>query len=291
MRKEWTREEIAFLVENFNKMTIKEIAERLGRSVYSVRDKARSLGLRKFKMTSSNKEWTREEDEILRKYYSVLPKDELLKLLPNRSWLAIQARAEKVLKIGRSLLINQLYGTPKLELSREQLAYIAGLIDGEGTITLVKHGNKIYPEVSITNTCKELIDWLKKTIGFGIVSEERKKNRKWKICYKYRVVSIAEVYSLLKEIEPYLIVKKQQALLVLKFIETLSNYVAKEKRRNYILTPKLLEIYNKVRELNQRRSRTRQKIQEEGRYLPTDEEVLRRRRRLAQKYRRLINEL
>jgi len=37
--------------------------------------------------------------------------------------------------------------------------------------------------------------------------------------------------------------------------------------------------------------RTRQKIQEEGKYLPTDEEVLRRRRKLAKKYRRLIHEL
>ena len=37
--------------------------------------------------------------------------------------------------------------------------------------------------------------------------------------------------------------------------------------------------------------RTRQKIQEQGRYLPTDEEVLRKRRKLAKKYRRIINEL
>ena len=34
--------------------------------------------------------------------------------------------------------------------------------------------------------------------------------------------------------------------------------------------------------------RTRQKIQEEGRYLPTDEEVLKRRRKLAEKYRRVM---
>lgn len=35
--------------------------------------------------------------------------------------------------------------------------------------------------------------------------------------------------------------------------------------------------------------RTRQKIQEEGRYLPTDPEVLRRRKKLAQKYKKIIN--
>ena len=37
--------------------------------------------------------------------------------------------------------------------------------------------------------------------------------------------------------------------------------------------------------------RTRQKIQCEGRYLPTDPEVLRRRRRLAEKFRRVVARL
>jgi len=37
--------------------------------------------------------------------------------------------------------------------------------------------------------------------------------------------------------------------------------------------------------------RTRQKIQEEGRYLPTDPKVLRRRRRLAEKFRRVVTRL
>lgn len=37
--------------------------------------------------------------------------------------------------------------------------------------------------------------------------------------------------------------------------------------------------------------RTRQKIQEEGRYLPTDPEVLKKRKKLAEKYRKIINRL
>jgi len=37
--------------------------------------------------------------------------------------------------------------------------------------------------------------------------------------------------------------------------------------------------------------RTRQKIQEEGRFLPTDPEVIRKRKRLAEKFRRTVNKI
>jgi len=37
--------------------------------------------------------------------------------------------------------------------------------------------------------------------------------------------------------------------------------------------------------------RTRQKIQEEGRFLPTDPEVIRKRKRLAEKFRRMVNKI
>jgi len=37
--------------------------------------------------------------------------------------------------------------------------------------------------------------------------------------------------------------------------------------------------------------RTRQKIQEQGKYLPTDPEVLKRRKKLAEKYKKIINKI
>jgi len=43
--KTWTREEEQFLMENKGKLTYREIAEKLGRTVYSVRWKAQKLGL------------------------------------------------------------------------------------------------------------------------------------------------------------------------------------------------------------------------------------------------------
>ena len=37
--------------------------------------------------------------------------------------------------------------------------------------------------------------------------------------------------------------------------------------------------------------RTRQKIQEQGKYLPTDPEVLKKRKKLAEKYKKIINKI
>ncbi len=41
----WTKQEESFLIENKGKLTYREIAEKLGRTVYSVRWRARKLGL------------------------------------------------------------------------------------------------------------------------------------------------------------------------------------------------------------------------------------------------------
>jgi hypothetical protein len=38
-------------------------------------------------------------------------------------------------------------------------AYLAGIIDGEGTIAFMKRGNNFFPAVSIANTSMELMRW------------------------------------------------------------------------------------------------------------------------------------
>ncbi len=40
-------------------------------------------------------------------------------------------------------------------------AYLAGIIDGEGTITLTKDGEFRYPAVSVASTTIEILEWCK----------------------------------------------------------------------------------------------------------------------------------
>ncbi len=61
-------------------------------------------------------------------------------------------------------------------LSLPDAAYIAGLIDGEGTITLSRrHANENRQlVVSISNNEKPLLDYVLTTIGAGKISNKRK---------------------------------------------------------------------------------------------------------------------
>ncbi len=56
-------------------------------------------------------------------------------------------------------------------LSDAEAAYIAGIIDGEGSILLTRNRQDRYPspQVSVTSTDHELLDWLCKRLRGSIV--------------------------------------------------------------------------------------------------------------------------
>lgn len=116
------------------------------------------------------------------------------------------------------------------ELTEAQKGYIAGLIDGEGTIGIThnvpKRGygsirHQFQVRVSVYNTNPLLIYWLKETVGFGHISIRKSQNvEKWKPMYTYSVTTrLAE--RLLNEVYDYLVIKKQLADVVFEFQKTL----------------------------------------------------------------------
>ena len=68
-------------------------------------------------------------------------------------------------------------------------AYIAGIIDGEGTITLVrKHQNENYsPEVSVANTNIGLLNWIKEKVGYGQIMKKPKRLEHHSTAYTWRI--------------------------------------------------------------------------------------------------------
>lgn len=98
-----------------------------------------------------------------------------------------------------------------------KLAYLAGIIDGEGTITLAKQSNGYGArrvEVSVANTDKGLMDWLQAEFG-GSVRQRRGRADHYKKLYDWRVRD-RRARELLRECVPYLKVKKPRADLILK---------------------------------------------------------------------------
>ena len=81
------------------------------------------------------------------------------------------------------------------------IAYIAGLFDGEGCVSYKqynrqrKHNKKPYPtwqiRVEIAMTDKAVIEWLHETLGFGWSAEKKyhtkpKYKKQWRWCCGYR---------------------------------------------------------------------------------------------------------
>lgn len=98
-------------------------------------------------------------------------------------------------------------------------AYIAGIIDGEGSIMLQRfHSNEFpAPCVSIASTSLELLEWIKKTVEKGaIISKKNYNPEVHKDCYSY-VLRRNDAIYLIKEIYPYLIIdsKRKRAELIL----------------------------------------------------------------------------
>ena len=104
------------------------------------------------------------------------------------------------------------------QLKHTDAAYIAGLIDGEGTITLSKrHKNENRQLViSISNNEKDILDYVLNVAGVGTLSRKRTYKASHAVNFTYKV-SNRQAYSLLQQITPFLkSYKKERALLVLK---------------------------------------------------------------------------
>lgn len=56
-------------------------------------------------------------------------------------------------------------------------AYLAGIIDGEGTVTLTRHHKNETPtaRVSVANNNLKLLEWIKSIVGGVIVSKKKYK--------------------------------------------------------------------------------------------------------------------
>ena len=105
-----------------------------------------------------------------------------------------------------------------------EFSYLAGIIDGEGTITVKESGilketrrYHITPSVVIVNTSEDLINWIhtflsSQMIGHYIHQKKEKENRR-KI-FRVIIKGSSRVLKLLEEVHPFLIIKKKQSEIV-----------------------------------------------------------------------------
>jgi LAGLIDADG-like domain len=91
------------------------------------------------------------------------------------------------------------------ELSQADAAYIAGLIDGEGSIGLLRRhrGDQRQLVISIPNTERQLLEFVLLVAGAGKITRKRVQSEAHTASFAY-TISNQQALDLLRQIRPYL---------------------------------------------------------------------------------------
>lgn len=142
------------------------------------------------------------------------------------------------------------------------LAYMAGVLDGDGSFSIIKKKGKYegqsplyYPLIQIANSSKELIDFVYAEFG-GLLNTRKayiaKDGSLRKISYQWKLSQANPCLPFLEKIIPYLVIKKERA-------EFLRDYILRNpfKRGSGKLSDDILQNresdYMKMRSFNDRR--------------------------------------
>ena len=112
------------------------------------------------------------------------------------------------------------------------IAYIAGFFDGEGCVRIKRAnqgGNSYYVWVAITNSNKEILDYVAEIFGGSVRRAEKRVN---KIIYHFLITS-SEATDMLKTMVGFLKEKKEQAELAIQFHEMKEKLKPEDKEAYY----------------------------------------------------------
>lgn len=111
-----------------------------------------------------------------------------------------------------------------MELTDIEKGYIAGILDGEGTITLTRIKANEYraPVVSVTSTTIEILEYLQERCG-GSISQQAKKEEHHKDSWSWKIIRNKAI-ELLEQVSDYLLVpeKKYRADLIISQYKTVT---------------------------------------------------------------------
>lgn len=97
-------------------------------------------------------------------------------------------------------------------LTPEQKAYLASIIDGEGSISLVRINKNKHPApmISIASTDRELLEWILKTTHTGRIIVKKNYNPSvHKESYALNITYLRAI-EILRAITPYLVIKRKR---------------------------------------------------------------------------------
>lgn len=120
-------------------------------------------------------------------------------------------------------------GARAQEMSLQDAAYIAGLVDGEGSVILYMHREVVSVRLYIANTFRPVLEWLTQTTGVGRVVAGRAETEKAKASWAWQCQSEA-AETVLRQIRPFMRIKRAQADLAVETQERLRDPALKSDR-------------------------------------------------------------
>jgi len=121
--------------------------------------------------------------------------------------------------------LDRIKGT--VTMTSQEAAYIAGFLDGDGTVILGKRkcpwtrtGVSFRPEVVFTCTSREVLEGIQKMAGRGIVKERMKPRNGKNLKQQYTLrLSTRSALKVAQEVAPYAIIKKAQLGLISEYYD------------------------------------------------------------------------
>jgi len=174
-------------------------------------------------MKRARKKWTKEEEERLRELAKTHSIREIAEIL-GRTYKSVQ---HKLRKLGICAALAAIYydeSKIKLQLTETEKAYLAGFLDGDGSIyfqfgkTSLGH---VRPAIKFANTDEKVIRWICEKIPFAHPETRLTRTPRSKRVRKYTATihGITTCKPILEALKPYLIVKKEACEMALKFCE------------------------------------------------------------------------
>ena len=108
-----------------------------------------------------------------------------------------------------------------IDPTNEDWVYLAGIIDGEGSVQISHHPPYNYNvTLSVVNTDKRLIDWMVDRWPAPVHASPRSGR---KTCYQWMLHN-THAASILRRVRLHMIVKREQANLALEFLDQKKSY-------------------------------------------------------------------
>jgi hypothetical protein len=96
-------------------------------------------------------------------------------------------------------------------------AYVAGILDGEGAVSLRQQNGYFQCRVSVSNTDKHLLDLLRADFGGLEVRPMSNRNPNARTSYQW-IINGRDALPILQDTLPFLIVKKRHAEIAIEYL-------------------------------------------------------------------------